>query len=150
MMIRVLKTVQCAWLLQGAFDDVSKENYVIAKNRLDKILRYSRYVGDTTDLGIQTRILRLLVDYELDGTINIGTLIYDIRHTSAFNDDEKALLLKYVLTIIYLGFHKSRADALQTARNLKFDRDKVNPMLLRRYEGCERILSNPGDFLASP
>lgn len=148
MMLRALKIGHCAWILQVAFDDVGRENYALAKNNLDKIEYNIKYIGYNTNLGIQFRILKLFVDLQLTGLIYIGSLIMDIRRTNAFNDNEKALLLKYILSIIYLSFPKSRKDALTVARKLVFDQTRVNGMLRRRYEGCERILSNPDYFVA--
>jgi hypothetical protein len=76
-------------------------------------------------------------------------LLRDIRHARFFNSDERSLLIKYVLTIVFLGFPKSRKDALRIAQQLRFREGNVKGVLKRRFGGCEKILRNPEKFLES-
>lgn len=149
MIARILRIARCSWVLQTAFDDSARENYFLAKCKLDKISAEIECIDRRSDLGIQIRMLQLFVDLQITGVIYIGYLISDIRRSIAFNNDEKILMIKYILSIIYLSFPRSRRDALIVAQKINFDRTKVGATLLRRYDGCTKILLRPQRFVGS-
>jgi hypothetical protein len=70
----------------------------------------------------------------------VGRLLNDIRASRSFNPDERALLLKYVLTGLWHFSTRAKATWLEIADKIQVNVGSVHPTLVSRYGGCIRYL----------
>ena len=141
MWLDFLRTLRAIWPLQQAFDHY-------ARGRTDKALReldrpcfqaFSRF--PRFDSTIQYRVLLLVLSLETGRPYVMGRLLNDIRGSRSFNDDEKALLLKYVLTNLWHFSHHPKASWLQLADQIQVNVSRTHPTLFGRYGGCIKYLN---------
>ena len=135
------RAVRAIWALQRAFDSHARGRREAALRELEQpsFKAFSRW--PLADTAIQHRILLLVLRLEAGKRVVVGRLLADIRASRSFNQDERALLLKYVLTCLWFYGRPQRLSWLKVAQGLKFNPDLVHPTLRGRYCGCVGLLA---------
>lgn len=128
----VFRAVRSSILLSKAFKAVEREKDDIALVALDN---HSFDVVEripTAALSIQYDLLRLFMDYKYSEQLSSRKLIHRIRN-SDFNSDEKKLLIKYALTLIWL--FRGKPDCLKRRLDaINYDKTRISEIYLSRFQ----------------
>ena len=131
---RFYLAVSAAIQLQRAFHFASKYRHqdaleILSRPWFKKLTEYR-----LAEASIEARVLKMFLEGATGGEMQLASLLRDIRHTSSFNEDEKALLYRYTLALA-LTYRKPWSEALARATaTTTFNRNSVRGTLLSRYD----------------
>jgi hypothetical protein len=133
--MRFLKAFTSIWRLQTAFNELAQHDFSAARRTLEKIDLSAIPNFETTDSEIQRRILEIFLDFQDEKEIRTKGLLGTIRKSNAFNQDERCLLCKYVLTVLWLS--RGSRDGLfnSVSKSIQFNEHNIHPTLMSRYGG---------------
>lgn len=137
-----LRALRAIWPLQVAFDQYAHDQPEAALRELERPCFQAFRRFPLIESAIQYRVLLLALKLETGRHQAVGRLLNDIRASRSFNPDERALLLKYVLTAIWHSSARPKASWLQLADQIEVNGSRVHPTLMSRYGGCIRYLDD--------